>query len=437
MRAAEARTLLQQLIRQREMSYEQIVQVLEEFARERRIDGTIGARHLQRLARAERGRNGEMPSALPGTRMLLREFFGFSFDELMGPPPPAESAVVPAVGVIVARAADPRGLATAAAQDSLDFLAWAESDRVPEAVLDHVMSELRRIAIDYVSRPLPPLFADLIGLRDTTFRLLKDRPHPRQARELFFVAGTTTTLLAHASQNLGSSAAARTQAATAWACADQADHNDLRAWVRGTQALIAEWTGGLDQAVQFARDGQRFAESAESQVRLASIEARSLARAGDAKAAIVAVTLATQARDKDTRPDSLSEVGGVLEFPHVKQRYYAGSTLLLAGRHAEAEQAALEAIAMYETGPSAQRSYGDEALARVDVALARAAVDDLDGVDDALRPLWTLPAGQRIQQISDGLDRVRQQLALPRYTGCRISQAVLEDIKGFADPQAS
>ncbi len=52
MREMSPTTLLQQLIRQREVSYEQLVRELETFARTRQIDGTIGVRHLQRLARA-------------------------------------------------------------------------------------------------------------------------------------------------------------------------------------------------------------------------------------------------------------------------------------------------------------------------------------------------------------------------------------------------
>jgi len=324
-------------------------------------------------------------------------------------------------------------MVTAAAADSLEFLAWAEDDRVPALVLEHISAELRRIAVDYVHRPLPPLFSDLVGLRDSTFRLLRERPHPHQARELFFVAGTVCTLLAHASQNMGQSGAARTQAATAWTCAVQADHSDLRAWVRGTQALIAEWADSYEEALVFAREGQRYARSAESRARLAAIEARTLARAGDPAGAVEAVERASRARDADAVADSLSEFGGLLTFPAVKQLYYAGSTLALAGRYEEAETAALEAIQLYETGPVAQRSYGDEALARIDVAEAGAATDDLDGTSAALLPVFALPANQRIQQIATGLERVRRRLAVPRYTKSRAARELAGDIAAFGN----
>jgi hypothetical protein len=69
-----SQTLLQQLIRRRDVSYERMAHELEEFARRQGIDGTVSARHLQRLARRERGDGSGSPSALPGTRRLLSEF---------------------------------------------------------------------------------------------------------------------------------------------------------------------------------------------------------------------------------------------------------------------------------------------------------------------------------------------------------------------------
>ena len=64
--------------------------------------------------------------------------------------------------------------------------------------------------------------------------------------------------------------------------------------------------------------------------------------------------------------DSAAAGGGA-----AKLRYYGGSTLSLAGEHEGAEAMAMEAISMYEASPPAERSYGDEALARVDVVTSR------------------------------------------------------------------
>lgn len=420
------RSLLYQLIRERRTSYERLVQELDDFARKHSIDGTISVRHLQRLARNETSRSDGRAAALGSTQRLLEEFFGHPFDVLVGPPIEKDTLVVPTVS-------DARRLTTSAAQGAMEFLAWATDDRVPEPVLDHVIGELRRVAADYVHMPVAPLFVDMLDLRDTAFDLLQSRPHPRQARELFFVAGTVSTLLAHASQNMGNAVAARTQAATAWACAEESDDDDLRAWVRGTQGLIAEWTLHYRDALEFVRDGQRYAHGPEQQARLAAIEARTLARAGDTPAALEAMSRANHARELPDRADRLSSVGGILTFPHVKQMYYAGSTLVLAGEVAQGERACTDVISSYETGPLDQRSYGDEAIARVDLAVARLLGDDLDGASEALQPVLQLPTAQRIRQITDSLTRVRDRLILPRYANAQAARSLIDELNQFSD----
>jgi hypothetical protein len=50
-------------------------------------------------------------------------------------------------------------------------------------------------------------------------------------------------LLAKASHDLAEPYAAMAQARTAYLCADNTDHDGLRAWLRGLQSLIAYWAG--------------------------------------------------------------------------------------------------------------------------------------------------------------------------------------------------
>ena len=115
------------------------------------------------LAEADQCRSARTAANLA---YLLRGFFGYSFDELIGQPR-IETASPP---IMVPATADTSRIVRAASADSLDFLSWAENDRVAPAVLEHIASELRRIAIEYVHRPMPPLFSDLVDLPDTTFR---------------------------------------------------------------------------------------------------------------------------------------------------------------------------------------------------------------------------------------------------------------------------
>jgi len=427
------RTLLEQLVRQREATYEELAEQFNTLAEQLAEKAAISVRHLQRLA------SGDRPDArgTPGTRRVLRVMFGYPFDELMGPP-----SILPGSGATdqlgPSLTSDPRAMVASAARDSLEFASWADTDQVARVTLDHLTYELSRIAVDYVHAPLLPLFRDLVNLRDTTKSLLQRGPNPRQARELFFLAGVTCTLLAQATQNLGDSGSARAQARSAWSCAEQADHDGLRAWVLGTQALIAEWSRKPDEAVRLAREGHRYATSCESLVRLACIEARAAARAGDARAAGAAVEKARRVRDgRAGHCDDLESFGGLLTFPVVKQTYYAGSTLVLVGRHHDAERSALEAIQMYEIGPADDRSYGDEALARVDVSAARLGVSDLHGAQAALEPVLQLPPDQRIEQISVGLARTRALLAVPQYARARVAVEINVQLDAFGVPRAN
>ncbi len=123
--------------------------------------------------------------------------------------------------------------------------------------------------------------------------------------------------------------------------------------------------------------------------------------------------------------------GGLLSFPVAKQHFYAGSTYALLGEAPHAQQDALLAIGMYETSPVEQRSYGDEALARVDVTIARLALGDLDGAREALRPVLDLRPERRIEQITVGIGRVRWALAVPRYARAHIAREVAQEVDQY------
>lgn len=69
--------------------------------------------------------------------------------------------------------------------------------------------------------------------------MLDNRQHPEQARQRYFLAGVTSDLLAKASYDIADPHAATTRARTACLCAENADHNGLRAWIRGLPTLIA------------------------------------------------------------------------------------------------------------------------------------------------------------------------------------------------------
>lgn len=120
------RTVLEQKIWERRQTFEEFAEYAETFAREHDEPGTLGVRHLQRLA-AGRGPNGRpLGQVRPATARLLERILGLSVDELLAAPAApagANSAGTPArSGPRVAdRAADVRDVDGAGSVCSQDI----------------------------------------------------------------------------------------------------------------------------------------------------------------------------------------------------------------------------------------------------------------------------------------------------------------------------
>jgi transcriptional regulator with XRE-family HTH domain len=283
-----------------------------------------------------------------------------------------------------------------AAEASLAFADRAVCTNVGEETLEHLRWELGRLAVAYVHRDLDVVFGELVTARDTLFGLLQGRQRPRHTRELYFLAGAACLLLAHGSQNLGDERSALAQLRCAWTCVDQADHAELRTWAHGTAALIAEWSSQPARAVRIAATALA-TSTGPGRTRLAAIQARAAARLDDR--ATVRAAVPVVAEGDDGAGGDLSELGGLLTFPEAKRRYYLGATFGLLGDHETARTHATRAVELYSTGPVPARSYGDEALARLDLTRAAVHEGDLDAAGVALEPVLALPRRRRIQQL--------------------------------------
>lgn len=381
----------------------------------------------------------------PYLRPKLARLLSISPDEL-------EDLLSPATATVTARQSPPAApvrtetegddldaLTTTAAQESMRFLRQMTQDRASSDLLDHLRWEISRLAVDYVHTPVRVLFRDLVEARDAIFELLDRRQQTQHLWDLYFLGGAACVLLAHASQNSGNLRPAVKQLRTAWACADMVDHNPLRAWVRGTAALIDEWSLHQSQAVESARQASRFPASGESHMRLVAIEARSAARMGDRPRSCEALERVRSLQEAASGNDSdeVVELGGLLSFPRAKQHYYIGSTYGLLGEHEAAEQHAQAAITMYENGPAEQRSYGDEALAHLDIVNARLSTRDLDGAAAALAPVLALPGNHRIRQLGTALKRTRTLLNTPQLARNSVCQDLLNQLSDYGTHAAA
>lgn len=429
------RTRLEQLVRQ-------LRQTRAEFRKDFiRVSDQLGERLAVSTRQVGRWMAGDLDALPhPAACRVLEQMLGESVERLFGPPDPTSqhdlatvevATPVPVAHEPVEDVVRQREVMMAAAE-SARFAQFAEQSNVGPHTLEQFRADLARIATTYTNRPVYPIFVELRALRNRAFELLEGRQHPEQSRELHLVAGALCGMLANASLHLGWLPAAETQARTAFLCAELAGSNALRAWVRGTQSLVAYWDERPRVAVELAEDGWRYVpEAGTARVRLASIEARAQARLRDQRAADNALARAEQARNEVRGAD---EPGGVFAFPVGKQSLYAATARLWLGdqhSYIDAERDAAHAVELYEADPLEHRRLGELCLARLDLAAARLGRDDLDGAGAQLEDVLAIAARRRIEPVARRLNQVGRALQRPRYQTSALALDLHDQIQRF------
>lgn len=350
------------------------------------------------------------------------------------PAPPASVPPVPAAR----RPEDAAAVAVPATLSEEMSMVTEESARFVRAarggvdhdVLDQLNSDVRQLAVDYLVKPPLALFRPLSRLRLQVFDMLDARQRPSVLPPLYSVAGRLCALLAHASADLGHSYAAETHTRTAWLCADLADDDGLRAYVRWVQSNVAFWDRDYKHAAELARSGQRYATKGTNLLRLASQEARAWAACGEVAAVEKALAASTDARDQGTGDDQ----AGVFRFDPGKAAYYTSEVRLALGGRRNAEravEAARESLRLFAEAPEAQRSPEFVAAARLDLANAHLALDELDGAAEQIRTVMALPVESRTQPIVGRVASAGQTLTEDRFTHSAQSLQLREEIAMF------
>ena len=384
----------------------------------------------------------------PAACRVLEAMFGQPVVALLGPATPAtdlpsvrvprnadayaERAAQASTGTVRADR-PPSGKATLLAhdaEDTLRFLAHSE-DATPGEVLDLLWSDVRRLARTYGDR-LTFLVDDLVTTRRAVFRLLREPNPPARSRDLYFLGGVVCAMLAHASRDLGQHDGTLAYQHGALRCADHAGHEGLRLFVRTEQAATAYWTGDYTASAQLAQQAGAETDAVRGSLAVlpAIQEARAWAAAGRVDLANMALARADDRRVQVTA-DDLDDLGGILAFPLPEQLGIAAGTAAWLPDAAQAERAAQNAIAAYETAAPAERSYNSEAIARADLALARARQAAVDGAIDAIAPVLAIPPERRVHQIRTSVTRVSHVLSTPTFHGSIPARDALAAIEAF------
>jgi hypothetical protein len=305
------------------------------------------------------------------------------------------------------------------------------SDGLSHEAMEQIYEDVRYVAVAYPQRPLPQVLSHLVETQDLVFALLEHRQRADHLRHLYFLGGVTGGLLAKASHDLGNSDAALTQTRTAFLCADSADHNGLRAWIRGLQSLVSYWAGNAHESVRYAQLGAGHAERSNSTtgVWLPVSEARAWAALGNAEAATEALERADKAWNA-VRNDDLDDLGGICTFGPARQLYYAADALAwLPGEAAGGQRYSTLAVEAYAERNGPDWAFGDAAGSQAAMALTRIAQRDLEGACEAMAPVLALPADHRINGIVHSARRVHRALRTSGPAGR--ARSLQEEIENF------
>src|SRR5690606_5196600 len=152
------RTVLEHMLRQRDLTYEEAAARFVDLARSINEQATISPRHLGRLARGERSGAGTTPA----TRRVLLKMFGRPAEELLQPwAQQDEVARVHDDGLLLpVDAGDERRVLNMAAQRARRFALAAGQTGTTNDVIDQVRDDVQRLAIAYPQRPLHEVLGD-------------------------------------------------------------------------------------------------------------------------------------------------------------------------------------------------------------------------------------------------------------------------------------
>jgi hypothetical protein len=276
---------------------------------------------------------------------------------------------------------------------------------------------------------------DLTDVQDATFRLLESgHAKPSQVRDLYLLAALQSGMLAKASHDLGDPQSAMMQARTAVVCAEQAEHQGMRAWVRGLQSLISYWADRPEDALHYARQGASTSRDLRGSVNvwLAGLEARAAALLGDAETVHQANRRAEELRER-TVPDDLDVLGGNFYFSQAKQAYYdVEACVLLGDGNANLVRRAEEAVRGFSDANDPHWAFGDLAGTQSDLALACLSTGDLDGAAEAVRPVLDLLPSRRTAGIIGSAQRVRTSLMRGPVRDALAARELREEIGVFS-----
>jgi transcriptional regulator with XRE-family HTH domain len=190
-------------------------------------------------------------------KLLYCGAFGIPFGQFGTAPPPGMVDSGPAVPVASAYRETPpperdasaiRREVLMAAHEGSEHAEGVEQRGIGEATLEQFRADTASLAVAYLTGETFGLFTEMRRVRNRITEALDRRQWPRDAAELYLLAGCLSALMAAAAVNLGYPEAAGELTRAGWAYATVIDHRPLMARLRLCAAYAAYWSGHPEAA---------------------------------------------------------------------------------------------------------------------------------------------------------------------------------------------
>jgi transcriptional regulator with XRE-family HTH domain len=322
----------------------------------------------------------------------------------------------------------------ARAADTLRMLAHARRDSealmaAPDGVpLDEMHHGIIGIAKSARFEPYDHTLTRALDIRCELVRRLKEVAHrPEDIRDLYVALGRVCGVLAYLTLDLGQADTARVHAQAAFQLGDRANHDHLRAWSRGTQALAFRFTKDFELARDAAADGLNYVggSTGTAEPRLLCGLAASVANLGDSARALELLTQADRARERC----GSDEIPGLFTFSPAKQIYYHGFSLMWAEEPKvlrKSVAASNDAIAAWKV----QNSPGDEMLTQIYLASASARLGELDDAIAAVTPVLEKPISAHFSWVRKRLNQLDGLLG-EQFLDSRVAAEARETLRAY------
>jgi transcriptional regulator with XRE-family HTH domain len=264
---------------------------------------------------------------------------------------------------------------TGAHLESLELDRQVEASDLGPATLEQLELTVERFGLEYLLTPPLEMFEAVRSCRLYVVDLLNGRHTLAERARLYGVAGWLSALLGHLAFDLGEGpSVAHSHSATALHLAAEADLDELTAWTRGTQAMIAVYAGHPEGAVAFCEAGRHVApEGSATVVRLRAQQARAYARMGE-RASFERAMAAAETAFSDL---SQEPTGSILSFDHPYLPFYAGTAYVWLKEPKLAQASAEAAIALCDGAPADWPVA--RVMARIDLAASLVQQGELEG----------------------------------------------------------